>query len=82
VPVYRGRIDEPIAVVRDDGVSGKAAGMDSATRAWWLVVIIMVVARVALLAHSLAIAGSVLFLGLVAAGMAQVLLLRRARNRR
>lgn len=55
--------------------------MDNATRAWWVVVIIMAAACVAFLAHAVTIGAVVLLVALPAIAVADFLFFRRLRNR-
>ena len=54
--------------------------MDSATRAWWIVAIVMVCAFIALLLHAVAVAGIALVVALLAGLTAERMLFRRDRR--
>jgi len=55
--------------------------MDSIIRAWWIVVVVVVVVCVALLAHTIALAGLLLIVGLGGSLTAEMTLFRRNRRR-
>lgn len=69
------------ATATGSGANDTLAQVDSTIRAWWIVVVVVVVC-VALLAHTIALAGLLLIVGLGGSLTAEMTLFRRNRRRR